>query len=283
MNVVLVILIVAVVCGLYGASLEKIASPGALTNFAGKTALEEIKFQAGISNVAYYTETNPGVISTFAKENGLAFDPATDSFSDVSTNTSFVCLQKSLGGGKWAVYLGFRGTLISSMENIKEDLDMSLVDFYGTKVSNGFLKSWMGLRQGVVALLARYRPTQLYITGHSLGASIAAIAAVDLRKSSIQEPVLYTFASPRTGDAGFVDLFKSTVGKSYRVEGLYDPVPRFPTLLQGYAHIPTRILLQDGKCTVGGPAPDNHPWDIKYHFLSVYMALLDSLPMNSCA
>lgn len=246
-------------------------------------ALKDVKFQAEIANLSYSTETDPSTITAWAKSQGMVFDPSSDSFTDLNTNTSFICLRKSLGGGKLAVYLGFRGTVITSLANIEEDLDMSLAYFYGTKVSNGFLQSWLALRKFVVTLLARYRPEKVYITGHSLGASIAALAAVDLRMSFDIESTLYTFASPRTGNMAFVDLFRSTLGESYRVEGIDDPVPRFPTLYQGYAHIPTQILLEEGKCTVGGPAPENYPWDISYHFLSTYISLLNSLPLTGCA
>lgn len=246
-------------------------------------ALNEVKFQAEIANMAYNTETDPSTIVNWATSKGLIFDPASDSFTDFNTNTSFICLRKSLGGGKTAVYFGFRGTIITSLANIKEDLDMSFAYFHGTKVSNGFLKSWTALRKFVITLIARYRPVKVYITGHSLGASIANIAAVDLQISFGTLSTLYTFASPRTGDASFVDLFRSTLGESYRVEGLYDPVPRFPTRLQGYVHIPTQILLEKGKCTVGGPAPDNYPWDISYHFLSEYIFLLNSIQATGCS
>jgi len=244
--------------------------------------LKDVKFQAGIANMAYQTDINPEVISQFAEEHHLDFNPDQDSFSDVNTNTSLICLTDS-SGTKNTVYLGFRGTEITSLKNIEEDVDMTLVEFYGTKVSKGFLESWIALRSFVCNLLDQKKPDVIYITGHSLGASIAALASVDIRMEYNTTPILYTFASPRTGDMSFVDLFRSLVGESYRVEGLYDPVPRFPTRYQGYVHIPTQILLEEGKCTVGGPTPDNYPWDIRYHFLSEYITLLQSLPLTGCA
>lgn len=243
--------------------------------------LSNLKLQADIASLSYDTEVNPSSITKWANEHNMIFDPYKDSFSNLNTNSSFICLRKKVNG-EVEVYLGFRGTIITSLSNIEEDIDMTFSYFYGTKVSSGFLKAWMSLRKYAVTLLDKYKPKRLYITGHSLGASIAVLAALDLKISFGYQSVLYTFASPRTGDESFVKLFTSTLGQSYRVEGINDPIPRFPTILQGYVHIPTQILLNNGECTVGGPPPTNYPWNIKYHFIKEYIQLLNSLPSEGC-
>jgi len=79
--------------------------------------------------------------------------------------------------------------------------------------------------------------TEIFITGHSLGAGLATLAALHIAKLAERHQVnpsiqLYTFASPRVGDeifAGHFDDFEKI--KSYRIinsEDLIQAVP-FPT------------------------------------------------------
>jgi triacylglycerol lipase len=46
---------------------------------------------------------------------------------------------------------------------------------------------------------------QLWVTGHSLGAALATLAAADFAKEGYQ-PVVYTMGSPRVGDRDWVKL-----------------------------------------------------------------------------
>ena len=66
----------------------------------------------------------------------------------------------------------------------------------------------------------------LYITGHSQGAGIAAIATAVMVKAEISVTATYTFAAPRPGDATFADgLEQQTI---HRVEIGDDIVPHVP-------------------------------------------------------
>jgi triacylglycerol lipase len=46
---------------------------------------------------------------------------------------------------------------------------------------------------------------QLWVSGHSLGAALATLAAADFAKEGYQ-PVTYTMGSPRVGDRDWVKL-----------------------------------------------------------------------------
>ncbi|CAK5110062.1 unnamed protein product [Meloidogyne enterolobii] len=63
-----------------------------------------------------------------------------------------------------------------------------------------------GVTETIVDLLRKHRGYELWITGHSLGGSLAALAAAKLVhiKAIPQDKVkLVTFGQPRTGDSGF--------------------------------------------------------------------------------
>ena len=134
--------------------------------------------------------------------------------------------------------VAFRGTESrrregeSSFENIvidlKTDLKIRLVDWGpGGKVHEGFNQAldqvWekKGLRRTIQTLREGHR--RIWITGHSLGAALATLAAY--RYGHFQG--LHTFGSPRVGDAGFKRVFDGK-GKAWRFVNNSDIVPRVP-------------------------------------------------------
>jgi hypothetical protein len=79
-------------------------------------------------------------------------------------------------------------------------------------------------------LLTNY--SQIFITGHSLGAGLATLAALHIseiaKKKKINASInLYTFASPRVGDETFAEHFKD-IPFSYRVINSEDLIQSVP-------------------------------------------------------
>jgi predicted lipase len=71
----------------------------------------------------------------------------------------------------------------------------------------------------------------VYLTGHSLGAVLATLTAVDMANFSFKgtsQVRLYTYASPRLGDPTFAQFFNTTVPNTYRVFNIADMVPEVP-------------------------------------------------------
>ena len=73
----------------------------------------------------------------------------------------------------------------------------------------------------------------LYITGHSLGAAVATLTALDVAVNTpFKQPIIYTIASPRTGDPNFANRFDSTLVTSTicssRIVNMFDIVPLLP-------------------------------------------------------
>ncbi|MEG3436062.1 lipase family protein [Pannus brasiliensis CCIBt3594] len=77
--------------------------------------------------------------------------------------------------------------------------------------------------------------SEILITGHSLGAALATLAACHLHAIAVAENLtpsidLYTIASPRVGDETFAEIFKNprVPLRSYRVFNSEDLVPSVP-------------------------------------------------------
>jgi Lipase (class 3) len=99
------------------------------------------------------------------------------------------------------------------------------------KVHRGFLASldtlWPDLIQFIQATHDKTKP--LYITGHSKGGGLAYLAVYRLLRNNFTPAGIYTFATPRVGDAGFAALFDENLkSKTWRIEYRDDIVPHLP-------------------------------------------------------
>jgi hypothetical protein len=74
------------------------------------------------------------------------------------------------------------------------------------------------------------------VTGHSLGASLATLFALDMTANTKLAVTLYTRASPRVGDLTFHNLFNHVVPNAYRVANRMDVVTQLPPPLF-YFHV----------------------------------------------
>lgn len=116
----------------------------------------------------------------------------------------------------------------------------------GCQVHGGFAEAYEELRNETMASLHKLGCKLIDVTGHSLGAGVATLAAMDLRASGMQVRMLWTFGSPRVGNLAFVKAFMALAEKqgapvaSWRVVHFHDPVP------QGgpsdfYMHVPNQV------------------------------------------
>src|SRR5713226_3811739 len=122
--------------------------------------------------------------------------------------------------------LAFRGTE-ANMENILSDIDIRFHhDKSGAKTSTGFSNAYALVAKGIADAIGTLDPgLPLYITGHSLGGALAAIASTRIRPSD-RIAACYTYGCPRVGNAEFVNqLWKVPV---YRQVHSSDIVPRAP-------------------------------------------------------
>ena len=162
--------------------------------------------------------------------------------------------------------LAFRGSV--SLDNWLEDFDITLLDIpcapiVGCKVSAGFYYvTWASVRDQVLDAIHTMSQSfgssgvssslPLLITGHSLGAAIAEVAAWDLRTQyDIQIAAIVTFGTPRTGNAAWANsLALSAPPISFRIVHAYDPVPHLPPEFVDYRHSPREVFYpQSGNGT----------------------------------
>lgn len=152
------------------------------------------------------------------------------------------------------VFLSFRGT--ETLENMILDLEFATsAPFDGSHCKNcsvhiGFLDTWNSVRnettQAVVGKLQANPGAALRVTGHSLGASVAEIACLDIgyHVEGIICNSLYTFGAPRTGNPAFVQAVESQVPDDrWRVTHWKDPIPHLPPVYDSYyLHSKTEIF-----------------------------------------
>ena len=137
-------------------------------------------------------------------------------------------------------FKGDRGEKGFSLSDLRSDLDAVFVKPEGAadddgNLSRGFLRAfeaaWDDIEKGIKKLQAEGLTEPLYITGHSLGAALATIAARELEGrlkkvySELTVAACYTFCSPRVGDGKWVKGIKVPV---YRVVNGCDGVPLIP-------------------------------------------------------
>ena len=113
---------------------------------------------------------------------------------------------------------------------------------YGA-VHEGFLGLTKKLNPDPIAIAKQLDPTiPCYITGHSLGAAVATLVAMEIAQAVPQlkdQIQLYTFAGPRVGSPKFVQAHSQLIPNSYRIVNLADSVPLVPPVSLGnsYTHV----------------------------------------------
>lgn len=121
---------------------------------------------------------------------------------------------------------------------------------YGS-VHNGFRDIYKGIRGRYRELLDQFDPDRpLYLVGHSLGAAISQLMALDTVIRTPERAAqlrVYAYGPPRVGDTTFVEVYDRVIGTSYRVVNVCDVIPYVPfpelsalTNQQGYPYANTK-------------------------------------------
>ena len=87
----------------------------------------------------------------------------------------------------------------------------------------------------VTALLKKYPSASIVTTGHSLGAAISAVCAMELKSLFPATKVfIHNFGQPRLGNIELSDYMSKTLDGIYRVVHNRDLVPHLPPDLPGF-------------------------------------------------
>jgi hypothetical protein len=202
---------------------------------------------------------------------------------DTRVQMGFI-LQSQAGG---EVVVAIRGT-----EGIKEWVqDAQFLDepftfvAGGGRTEDGFTDMYrsMTVEEGagapsVVKFLGTYAwkraVSSLTICGHSLGGAIVTLLALDVAANTqapFNDPTIYTYASPRTGDHDFAVKYHRTVNTTYRFVDTVDLVPKLPSIFP-YRHLTDAILLDS--LTLIPPRVRLQPNPLCWHILTSYTYLM---------
>ncbi len=149
------------------------------------------------------------------------------------------------------ILVSFSGTDPLSIQNWIDDIDTIKTDYphcSSTKcqVHEGFYKTYLSVDSQVKSLVNSYatsHPTAtLSVTGHSLGAAMAAHCAAELVHSGYKITTVYSYGMPRVGDENFEKWYVSVVPGTFRVVHRKDPVPHLPWESWGFHHMPYEVF-----------------------------------------
>jgi hypothetical protein len=161
--------------------------------------------------------------------------------------------------------LAFRGTMPTDFINWLTDSSTALEAFDGGgRVHGGFLDNlralWADIDEKINEAIdpasaknkeeSRQPLSELYITGHSLGAAMAVLCAARIFQDAKPELVdyahwrqiikgVYVFGQPRVGDQIFCEIFGNKLNQLvFRHTFARDAVPHLPPFLVGPAYAP---------------------------------------------
>ena len=133
--------------------------------------------------------------------------------------------------------LSFRGT--SSLKDFITDVDVRKTspDWANGEIHRGFAGALDSVWPDIKEQLGKPRQQQkeLWLTGHSLGAALAQLAALRLTKLGYQVRAVYTYGTPRIGNKAFVADYDRLVGnRTFPHINRNDLVTRVPSAWLSY-------------------------------------------------
>jgi triacylglycerol lipase len=148
------------------------------------------------------------------------------------------------------IIVAFCGT--QNLPALAADLDVGRVPFpflpNSGKTARGITELYAEvIRPKVLGTLKKLPQKRVVIAGHSMGAALATLCALDVAANTrFSRPAVYTFGSPRVGSPRFARIFNKRVGRSIRVANAYDVVPRLPPGLfgLGYRHVQRKQVVR---------------------------------------
>ena len=179
------------------------------------------------ANIAAITYEDPKTANTKFKAIGYTIVE----FFDINHAQAYL-----LKGTDGVHVLSFRGTEVSEPSDVLADLKAGKnIEAIGGKIHVGFKgeinKLWPAIEKAVAGI------DHLYVTGHSLGAAMATIAAGRMHSKVM---ALITFGSPRVGNQEYVN---SLTFAHFRVQNNCDDVTKVPFKLMGFAHHGTHVYM----------------------------------------
>lgn len=175
------------------------------------------------------------------------------------------------------VYIAARGT--SSIKDAVHDLQVWRTKckfLNNTNVHTGFLNQYLSVQSCIHEEIKKHteenKVKSIVFTGHSLGAAVSTIAALDFKLKNPKKIVkCITFASPRVGCSKFAKVFNEVIDVSHRVVYHRDPVSFAPICLR-FRHVNGCIHFKKNSTVL---VSEDYFWPmgclISQHFMKNYV------------
>lgn len=251
----------------YDASRDSLFHPGRATNFFLERPLtSDAALCAEMARLAYVK--NDADRRAFLARANFSLVTA----ADVAGSQAFLA---SRGGD---AVLAFRGTESDDPTDLGSDGDLVLVDLEGGgRVHRGFARALAAVWPAVAPAIPA--GARVLVTGHSLGAALATLAALRQRGAS-----LFTFGSPRVGDTVFAG--RPEHAPHERWVDCADIVTRIPPSALGYAHAGTlHYIDREGRHRAGvdDAAMDADRRQAEIEYLTTYAFRRGTVAMRDLA
>lgn len=156
-------------------------------------------------------------------------------------------LLSSVWYNKDYVFVPFRGTW--SLEEWKNNFKIEQIDddyifkkynlhflfmsmYENIKIHKGFFNIFFDIFEKVKSELLKIPDIsnkKICFSGHSLGAAISILTAIELKLLNFNNVCVYTFGSPRIGNEIFVKMFKQVDLNYFRIQNTEDEIINTPT------------------------------------------------------
>jgi predicted lipase len=147
------------------------------------------------------------------------------------------------------IIIAFSGTNPLSIQNWIDDLDFFQTPYpycAACAVHRGFYDTYLSVDSQMKDLVknftSQYPSASLAITGHSLGAAMAAHCAAELIHSGFSIKTVYSYGMPRVGNEAFEKWYSSIVPGTFRLIHHKDPVPHLAPSNWNFHHMPYEIF-----------------------------------------
>lgn len=149
------------------------------------------------------------------------------------------------------------------------------------RVHDGFLADFDAINAQLVKAIKTIqagRRLPIFITGHSLGAALATLCALEFERQKFPIAGVYTFGSPRVGNAAFCKIYDDCLNDiTFRIVNQNDIVPRVPPLLNGYRHCGNCVFLFSGGGYGVNPSILRRAWSNCVGFWNAFRSIHDVL------
>ncbi|MBU1106028.1 MAG: lipase family protein [Candidatus Riflebacteria bacterium] len=248
---------------------------------------------------AYENRLGVANFSEFKKRFQEIFVPlGIDRFDFINVREKTADTQAIIMSNDKLVIVAFRGSESSvnkKFSMVKMVYDWILTDFnffkkrilwwgWGVKVHRGFYTAtdvvYDDLKKYVDSHMSG-TPKRLWITGHSLGAGLAPLAAYRLAEDGVSVQGIYTYAGPRLGNDAFANVFKKRFPDMQRWVLDNDIVTKLPFKAMKFQHCaPPNNIYADGKMVLADYEMKG-PGKATTHVPGMYLQkIYDLLPLD---